>query len=122
MAPRRMSYISTSDACHITHKNIKGINLYTNYHDANYQINPMIASYSLFEESVKMSNIHNVEYYQQFPLRNSPNHVHICDGDKGGVASYEPVRHGPVRAAFFSFPVNRVEHQKRIQTATEWLP
>ena len=50
----RMSYISTSDACHITHGNINGINLYTTCHDANYQINPMIGSYSLFEESEKV--------------------------------------------------------------------
>ena len=36
--------------------------------------------------------------------------------------TYEPVRHGPVHAAFFSFLANRVEHQKRTQTATRWWP
>ena len=83
----RMSFISTSDACHITHRNINGINLYTTCHDANYQINPMIASYSLFEESLKTWNVHNEVDFRLFPKRNTPDHVHICDGDKGGHAS-----------------------------------
>ena len=38
------------------------------------------------------------------------------------ITPYEPVRHGPVHAAFSSFLVNRVEHQKRTQTATKWWP
>ena len=32
------------------------------------------------------------------------------------------LRHEPVHAAFFFYLVNRVEHQKRTQTATEWWP
>ena len=48
---KKMSFISTTDACHITYKDINGINMYTTCHDANYQVNPMISSYSLFEES-----------------------------------------------------------------------
>ena len=48
----------------------------------------MIASYSLFEESLRTWNVHNVVDCKVFPLRNTPDHVHICDGDKGGHASY----------------------------------
>lgn len=87
----KMSFISTSDACHITYKDINGINMYTTCHDANYQVNPMIASYSLFEESTTTQNRHNEVDAQIFSNRNTPDHVHISDGDKGGYASYKEV-------------------------------
>ena len=47
----RMLKISTTDASHVTFSNINGINMYTTCHDANYHINPIVATYSLFEES-----------------------------------------------------------------------
>ena len=87
----KMSFISTTDACHITHANINGMNMYTTCHDANYQINPMIGSYSLFEESEITWNVHNSVDLRKFPIRNTPDHVHISDGDKGGFASYKKI-------------------------------